>query len=214
MRFEAFGFDTLFCGALTKIAAINYEFFNQIGVALFQTKVDVMKNPACPHCEKAIQHRHTFMTTLPLTLVCAGCGSWLKLDVKRSNNAPVMALGLITLFLAYFSPYFLILLPLYLVLSMGPLQNFSVELIKKRKAELWTINRRTGHLRPVNEAEEAADRDLQLSKKLVGARSFRSLSGADRKKGPSPQGGARAALAASLKRGEFGTDEMPSGLPH
>ena len=173
-----------------------------------------MKNPACPHCEKAIQHRHTFMTTFPLTLVCAGCGSWLKIDVQRSGSALAMVLGLTTLFLAYFSPYFLILLPLYLVLSMGPLQNFSVELIKKRKAELWTINRRTGNLRPVNEAEEEADRDLQLSNKLVGARSFRSLSGVRAANRPPKHSGARAALAASMKRGDFAGDDLPKGLPH
>jgi len=173
-----------------------------------------MKNPACPHCEKAIQHRHTFMTTFPLTLVCAGCGSWLKLDVRRSGSAVVMALGLGTLFLAYFSPYFLILMPLYLVLSMGPLQNFSVELVKKRKAELWTINRRTGNLRPVNEAEQEADRDLQLSNKLVGARAFRSVIKQSDDHRPQKHSGARAALAASMKRSDFRGDDMPTGLPH
>ena len=173
-----------------------------------------MKNPACPHCEKAIQHRHTVMTTFPLTLICAGCGSWLKLDVKRSGSALAMALGLGTLFLAYFSPYFLILMPLYLVLSMGPLQNFSVELVKKRKAELWTINRRTGNLRPVNEAEQAAERDLQLSNKLVGARSFRSVAKPGSAKGPHKRSSARTTLATSMKRSDFSGDEMPTGLPH
>ena len=173
-----------------------------------------MKSPACPNCEKAIQHRHTFMTTLPLTLVCAGCGSWLQLDVKRSGSSVVMALGLATLALAYFSAYFLILLPVYLVLSMGPLQNFSVEMVKKRKAELWTINRRTGGLRPVNEAEHEARRDMQLSNKLVGARPFRSiLRGEADSDGRNPSA-VKAALTASLKRREMNMKDLPTGLPH
>ncbi len=135
-----------------------------------------MKEPACPNCAKAIQSRHTYMTTFPLTLICAGCGSWLKLDAKRPNGLALAIMGLVTISLAYFSLYFLILLPLFLVLSVGPMLHFTVELIKKRKAELWTINRRTGGLRPYGPAEQEAQRDLNLSDKLTGVRPFDALS--------------------------------------
>lgn len=169
-----------------------------------------MKNPSCPHCEKAIHHRHTYMTSFPLTLVCTGCGSWLKLDVKRSGSFVALGMTALTLGLAYFSPYFLILVPLYFVLSMGPLQTFSVELVKKRKAELWTISRRTGDLRPLKPQESEAQRDLQLSAKLAGSHAFRkprrrSDQFADYKKNQ-----------AHHKRPKVGynLNELPSGLPN
>ena len=223
MWFEPFGFAALFVRIVNKFATINYEFFNQIGLgSIGKIKVAQMKNPTCPNCEKAIQHRHTFMATLPLTLVCSGCGSWVRLDVKQGGNFVVLGFGLMTLALAYFSAYFLILLPLYLVLSMGPLQNFSVELIKKRKAELWTINRRTGHLRPVNEAEEDVERDAAVSGKLASMQPFRSIAAAKKYHRKmhadgskhSHKTGVKAALAASMERRKLNLDDLPTGLPN
>jgi len=178
--------------------------------------VIAMKSPGCPNCHKSIQDRHTYMTTFPLTLVCVGCGSWLRLDVKRSGSLAIMLLCIGTLVLAYFSPYFLILLPLYLVASMGPLQSFSVELVKKRKADLWTINRRTGKLRPMNEAEKEAQNDLALSGKLTGVRPFRALPGGKSLRGKvlARRADRENKLLPKNKRPNFRFDDLPTGLPH
>ena len=174
-----------------------------------------MKNPTCPQCSKTVQHRHTYMTTFPLTLVCAGCGSWLQLDVKRTGSIFVLALSFITLGLAYFSPYLLVLLPLYLVLSMGPLLSFSVEMIKKRKVDLWTINRRTGLLRPLKDAEKDAQYDMQLSNKLIGVRPFRALaSGLPSRKVKSSETGAEEQPYSKSQRPKYDLDDLPTGLPH
>lgn len=171
-----------------------------------------MTSPACPNCNKSIQHRHTYMTTFPLTLVCSGCGSWLKLDVRRSGSLVILALCFVTLGLAYFSPYFLVLLPLYFVASMGPLQSFSVSLIKKRRAELWTISRRTGALRPMTGAEKEAQQDLQLSKKLIGARPFRAVQGGKHRRRRCDDGLTGQSKAHGA-RPDYSLKDLPTGLP-
>lgn len=169
-----------------------------------------MKNPSCPHCEKTIHHRHTYMTSFPITLVCTGCGSWLRLDVKRSGSFLAIGLTAMTLGLAYFSPYFLVLVPLYFVLSVGPLQSLSVEVVKKRKAELWTISRRTGNLRPLKPRESEAHRDVQLSSKLAGTHPFRKPRRKNDRYADYQPG------KAKHKRPKVGYDlnELPSGLPN
>jgi len=152
------------------------------------------------------------MANLPLTLVCAGCGSWVQLDVKRTGSLVVLLLCFITFGLAYFSPYFLILLPLYLVLSMGPLQSFSVSLVKKRKADLWTINRISGALRPLNDAERDAEHDVQLSRKLSGVRPFKAVSGG--KKFSRTKDDTECRPYRTHKRPKYSLDDLPTGLPN
>jgi len=166
----------------------------------------IMKKTACPACEKQLQHRHTYLNSFPATVVCTGCGSWVKLDVKSSGSLGIFALCGLTGVAAYFSLYFLILLPLYFVLSMGPLQSFSTELIKKRKSELWTINRLSGALRPLGDAEKEAQRDLQLSHKLMGVRPFRSVHSR------APNVDYNGPMAA--RRPGFDTSNLPTGLPN
>jgi len=165
-----------------------------------------MKTPVCPACEKQLQHRHTYMNSFPVTIVCTGCGSWVKLDVKSSGSLAILALCGLTGVAAFFSLYFLILLPLYFVLSMGPLQSFSAELIKKRKAELWTINRLSGALRPLDDAERQAQHDVQLSHKLMGVRPFRSL--------PCSSKPARKRALPDGHRPSFDASNLPTGLPN
>jgi hypothetical protein len=226
-------------GFLHDFVTFDYEIFNQMQLLYALKEVDfAVKNPSCPNCAKAIQHRHTYMTSFPLTLVCAGCGSWLKLDVKRTGNMVVLALCVATLGLAYFSPYFLVLMPLYLVLAVGPLVNFSVEMVKKRRAELWTINRRSGSLRPVNAAEQEAQRDVQLSSKLAGMQPFEVLPGGLGLASEMPKDLSKAAAkaenwrsrrpkrpgdmpvcasvvqAAKNTRPKYSFEELPTGLPH
>jgi hypothetical protein len=150
------------------------------------------------------------MTTFPSTLVCTGCGSWLKLDVKKSGSLYALALCGATLLLGYFSLYFLILLPVYFVLSLGPLQSLSVDLVKKRKAELWTISRRTGSLRPLDQREAEAQRDVQLSSKLTGTQPFRK---ARRARGECDdfENGRRK---SERPKTAYDLNELPTGLPH
>jgi len=155
------------------------------------------------------------MAKFPQTLVCAGCGSWLTLDVKRTGSLVVLLLCAVTLGLAYFSLYFLILLPLYFVLSMGPLLRFSVALIEKRRADIWTINRRTGALRPLNEAEKAAERDVMLSHKLGGLRAFRPVPlSKSRIKAAHCPSQDRPGSDPKKARPKFNVDDLPTGLPH
>lgn len=150
------------------------------------------------------------MTTFPATLVCTGCGSWLKIDVKRTGSMVAFALCAVTLGMAYFVPYLLMLIPVYFVLSMGPLQSYSVEMVRERQSDLWTISRRTGSLRQMNPREAEAHRDLQLSNKLAGATPFRK----PRRKNDQFADYVPRGLEAGRPVPDYDLSELPTGLPN
>lgn len=134
-----------------------------------------MSDVECPCCKKGVQARHTYMASLPATIVCTGCGSWFQIDVVNSGGKALAGLVVATLISAYFWPIMLVLLPLYLVMSFGSLQRFEVELLKEPQAELWTISRETGEIRRL-ENEEVNEKlgqnipDAKLSEKFARLR--------------------------------------------
>lgn len=143
----------------------------------------MMTNPTCPNCKGTIQHRHTHMTSFPVTLVCTECGSWLKLDAPKRGNLLAFLPSLFTVALAFFSPYFLILLPLCFLVSVGPIQNLSVELIKKRQSEMLRQFkaqpsvlrvRNTQPLSPDCRIDDDLPDGVRLSHKLLHVRPFRA----------------------------------------
>lgn len=121
-----------------------------------------MSEVECPCCNKGVQSRHTYMTNLPSTVVCTGCGSWYTIDVENSGGGLLAALIVGTVVLAFFWPMALILLPVYLVVSTGSSQNFIVDLIRKPRTELWTISRETGDIERINSdyAEQRFEKNL------------------------------------------------------
>ncbi|PCI59452.1 MAG: hypothetical protein COB37_11440 [Kordiimonadales bacterium] len=159
------------------------------------------------------------MTSFPVTLVCTECGSWLKLDAPNRGNVLVFLPSLVTVALAGFSPYFLILLPLCFLVSVGPIQNLSVELIKKRQSELLRqLKDRPSALRVSNAQPLAVDcridddlpHGVRLSHKLRAVRPFRAP--AENFNGALIKEARVAARAASMKTAK--SRSLADGLPH
>ncbi len=169
-----------------------------------------MKHAVCPCCKKGVQNRHLYMASLPATVICTGCGSWLTIDVKRSGSLPAFAaLGIIAAVSFFWLPA-LVLAPVTFVISFNYRQKFSVIEAKKGAPKLWTVDRNTGEL--TEEATAPVMDDLKprrakymqasvARKKITHISAFRRL----------PEH-IKLRRAEKIKRS---TDtELPPGLPH
>ena len=180
-----------------------------------------MKRAVCPCCKKGVQNRHLYMVSLPATVICTGCGSWLTVDVKNGGSLPAAITFIGILVFAFFWPPALILLPLTLLISFTMGQRFSVEASKKGEVHLWTIDRETGEIQELPDYKPYVipQKHEVVGNKLRNLSPFKSL----------PEGIKRSANHKIIKeieevRAEIETDtvlaepksgpERPHGLPH
>lgn len=181
-----------------------------------------MKHASCPSCEKELDARHTQMANLPATIVCTGCGSWMRIDAKNTGNLTLAALFIGTLAVAWFIPVVLILLPVYLVLSSGGSDRIVVTAVDKRPANLWTINRETGEMEQLSkladaqaESADAGKKPDTVSKKFSEMRPFEAKrmaqGGTPKRKYSSKK--PKADSDAAFVSGDFAASR-PHELPH
>ncbi|MFC3051639.1 hypothetical protein [Kordiimonas pumila] len=178
-----------------------------------------MSKPACPCCNKDIDTRHTHMANLPATVICTGCGTWMRLDVRKSGSIILATLFIATMIAAWFWTAALILLPVYLVLSTSTMERFTITPVEKRHVNLWSINRDSGTRENVVETPGKktgkGDKDDTVKAKTYSRTSvMHRISG--RSQSHKREGGtAREALDKGVYvSGDQAAPHIPRGLPH